>query len=508
MLLTKEKIKKLKPNKEEIIFSFIILCSLLLASNVAAIVFRESFKIIAWSSLFAVFLIFFRAGDTKNKQLFSVILYSIITYIMLVIFAYSMTLPIGFYVIIRAIIIFLCLCTSRYLPHGRTPGIFLIVYLLILMLLNNKLAISTQLLPHIYSQLLIGLIIGLLCTLLFLSGLPFITVPKTDIDKSTNLIKWAIRITISLNIAFLISSIFKVTNTAWICFAIITISQKTIGDSIQKAFRRIIGTIVGGIVGAILANFLFHPYPKTLSICYPLLFIAFLFINKSYAIFICIMTIIVAASFYFFSHNLSLNQFIISRILDTLLGILIGLAGEMFIFPTSIMPTIRKTIHELFYNLSQITKFIAHPDKEHKIKNLIQNQNSIMKEIKDEMNIIKYEPIIYISKRSSYVLKIHGRLKQIHSDIKGLGELNKISKDDLLICSQLTKTLNFMQTLSPKTPHIDDLEKAIKKLENLSNSKNISNKNQNLQKIIIDINKLLVLYKEAYLTPYWLPRFR
>ena len=65
-----------------------------------------------------------------------------------------------------------------------------------------------------------------------------------------------------------------------------------------------------------------------------------------------------------------------------------------------------------------------------------------------------------------------------------------------------------MQTLSPKDPHINDLEKAIKKLEKLSDSENISNKNQNLQKIIIDINKLLVLYKEAYLTPYWLPRLR
>ena len=74
--------------------------------------------------------------------------------------------------------------------------------------------------PDIYAELLIGLIIGLLCTILFLSCLPLITAQKTDIDKSTNLIKWAFRITVSLNIAFIASILFSVTNTAWICFAV------------------------------------------------------------------------------------------------------------------------------------------------------------------------------------------------------------------------------------------------------------------------------------------------
>ena len=145
MLLTKENIERIKPNKEEIIFSFTIMCSCLLASNIAAIIFRGDFEIIAWSTLFGIFLPFFRGGNTKNKQISSVILYSIITYIILVIFAYSMTLPIGLYVIIRAILIFLCLCTPRYLHHGRTPSIFLIVYLIIFMLLNKNLTYYRQL---------------------------------------------------------------------------------------------------------------------------------------------------------------------------------------------------------------------------------------------------------------------------------------------------------------------------------------------------------------------------
>ena len=506
MLLTKEKIKKLKPNKDEIFFSFTILCSCLLASNIAAIVFHGDFKLIAWASIFSVFLIFFRTGDTKNKQITTIIFYSIITYIMLTIFAYTMTLPVGLYVIIRTIIIFLCLCSSRYLPHDRTPSVFLIVYLIIFILLNKNLT-STAMLPHIYSELLIGLIIGLLCTILFLSDLPYLQTPNPPPKKSVSLIKWAFRITVCLNIAFIISELVNATNTAWICFAIITITQKTIGGSVQKAIRRIVGTIVGGIIGAIIANYLFDLYPSTLYICYPIIFISFLYLTRNYAICIGGLTIVIAASFYFFKYNLTLNQFIIARILDTLLGVVIGLSGEMFIFPNSIMPIIRKTIHELFYSLSQITKFIAHPDREHKIKNLTQKQDKIIAEIDEEINIIRYEPIIYISKRYSYIIKIYKRLKQIHSDIKNLGELKKLSKDDVNKCDQLTKTLNFMQTLSPKTPHIDDLEKVIKKLENLSNLENISKKNPNFQKIIIDTNKLLILYKKAYLTPYWLPRF-
>ena len=54
------------------------------------------------------------------------------------------------------------------------------------------------------------------------------------------------------------------------------------------------------------------------------------------------MTIVVAATFFFFARDITPNEFIISRIYDTLIGVFIGLLGEMIIFPSSILPQIRK----------------------------------------------------------------------------------------------------------------------------------------------------------------------
>ena len=69
--------------------------------------------------------------------------------------------------------------------------------------------------------------------------------------------------------------------------------------------------------------------------------------------------------------------------------------------------------------------------------------------------------------------------------------------------------MKFMQEISPKDPHIDDINIAINKLEKvINNKKTIGVKNQYIQQIIIDISKLLNLYKEACKTPYWIPSFK
>ena len=59
------------------------------------------------------------------------------------------------------------------------------------------------------------------------------------------------------------------------------------------------------------------------------------------------MTIVVATCF-FFARDITPNEFIISRIYDTLIGVFIGLLGEMIIFPSSILPQIAKQLMSYF----------------------------------------------------------------------------------------------------------------------------------------------------------------
>ena len=128
----------------------------------------------------------------------------------------------------------------------------------------------------VYSDLLIGITIGLLCTIFFLANFPYISVISAPKESNIKKGKHAFRLTICLNIAFIVSSYIATTNIVWICLAVLTVSSTTIGDSVQRAISRIAGTLIGGIIGAIIANNLFKIYPTSLYLCYPLIFISFI----------------------------------------------------------------------------------------------------------------------------------------------------------------------------------------------------------------------------------------
>jgi len=75
----------------------------------------------------------------------------------------------------------------------------------------------------------------------------------------------------------------------------------------------------------------------------------------------------------------------------------------VFIFPNSLLKTIRKDIQPILGQLSEISHLIAIKTNRSCINEKIQQGDLLFANLKDHMNIIKYEPIIHLSKRTAYL---------------------------------------------------------------------------------------------------------
>jgi len=188
------------------------------------------------------------------------------------------------------------LCSHRYLFGSRLPSIFLVVYILVFYLLNPH--VTFEQIPVLSMNVGIGLGLSYALICLFIAILPLSNIPGSLPDKDSYLIKQAIRLTIMLNIAFLISSFFKIAKSTWICFSILVLSEVNMGASFRKALHRFIGTVLGCILGTIFAHFLFQYYFYSLYLAFIILFFAYYFIARNYALGITLATICVTASFY------------------------------------------------------------------------------------------------------------------------------------------------------------------------------------------------------------------
>jgi len=130
----------------------------------------------------------------------------------------------------------------------------------------------------------------------------------------------------------------------WICYSVLATSQANTTKSIHKGIYRLIGTFAGATIGALLCKFIFEPYLKTMYLGYLIMLIGFPFIFVQYAIYITFSTTLIAASFYLIKTDITFYQFIIARIIDTIIGVGIGILGEIFIFPEKHSPYIKQIL--------------------------------------------------------------------------------------------------------------------------------------------------------------------
>ena len=119
-------------NKADLVLATIITLAVLCTFHAALYVFPHNFTLIIWAVIFSLFLTYYRVGVTKLQQICYISAYGILTLVILIISELSALFPNPLCDILRALIIFACLCSPRYLRGGRGISIILVVYVLIL----------------------------------------------------------------------------------------------------------------------------------------------------------------------------------------------------------------------------------------------------------------------------------------------------------------------------------------------------------------------------------------
>lgn len=139
----------------------------------------------------------------------------------------------------------------------------------------------------------------------------------------------AIKVVLALMIAFMVYRNLNLSFGYWIAItAVITIRTST-GASIKLARERLTGTVTGIIAAAVVAH-LFAPNSVFVLLLVPILifFAVYLFYyHYGYSIFFGTLIIMI---FLFYHANFSWT-FIYLRLVDTLLGILLGLFFKLWL---------------------------------------------------------------------------------------------------------------------------------------------------------------------------------
>lgn len=151
-----------------------------------------------------------------------------------------------------------------------------------------------------------------------------------NLSFSSLVFRHSLRITLTLLIGFVIGKFLPFQNVYWILLTIVVIMRPGYGLTKERTLNRFIGTVVGGFLGFLVLSF----GPSTLILGF--LTIVFLILGLSfnpsnYKIGTLFITLHVL--FIFAILNPTHNEIIIYRILDTLVGALLALFANHFLWP-------------------------------------------------------------------------------------------------------------------------------------------------------------------------------
>ncbi|MAQ40629.1 FUSC family protein [Mesonia oceanica] len=187
---------------------------------------------------------------------------------------------------------------------------------------------------------------------------------KENFSLSSTIFRHSLRLAILMMVGILIGHFFHVQNSYWILLTIVVIMRPNYGLTKERSKQRIIGTIVGGLLA--LGIVLLVKNPWVYIVCAVLsLILAFSMLQKNYvgaAIFITLMVVFVYALIQ--PNTIHVIQF---RVVDTVIGAILAILGNKFIFPSwehlEIENTIANVIEKNIAYLKEIDTYYHNKEK-------------------------------------------------------------------------------------------------------------------------------------------------
>jgi uncharacterized membrane protein YccC len=306
---------------------------------------------------------------------------------------------------------FLTYCLPRYIPGSNATGIFILVFMIIAHSLpgSNLAAVWPCM-----EAILLGTFIVFFMNLLF--DRDKTPLPAIPLDQSVYLIQRAVRIAVMIAVVFLVCHFFKIQNASWVALTVIVIDQNTLGASAKKASQRLLGTVFGVVGGILLGHFLFAPYPISRWSALLIVFLMFLFVRANYAICMFFGTVLLANIFYLLSGSSDIVHYMVSRLVDIFIGIIIGVTFQMLLFPRTLLVCLRESYIRFWGDIEMVISLTTADQRQQPLTKLDQDLKNIEQNLKD----FRYEPISFLFKRYHLSVSLIPLIKSFLTALKSV----------------------------------------------------------------------------------------
>ncbi len=173
--------------------------------------------------------------------------------------------------------------------------------------------------------------------------LPLLPALKSYLSLKSAALRNAARISVMLSIASLMGSALHLPKPYWIMMTVMFVTQNGYGATRVRIVHRAAGTLAGLVIAGITLHF--HvPLGFTLTAMLLITLVSYLIIRKSYGWAMVGFTITAVYSL----QLLTLNgeEFIIARLIDTLIGCLIAFGGMVWLWPQWQSGLLRQNAHD------------------------------------------------------------------------------------------------------------------------------------------------------------------
>lgn len=156
------------------------------------------------------------------------------------------------------------------------------------------------------------------------------TVLLGEFKVSSPVFRHALRAAFAITAAIAVTRLLNLSHSVWVPISVMVVMRPSLGGTLHISWKRLLGTAIGASTGIFIA-FLHLPVPAIIAMALLLFFFIFYFKGQNYIVFTAILTAdLVLILGTIFSHTWQGGA---ERMLDTFLGISIGLIASFLIWP-------------------------------------------------------------------------------------------------------------------------------------------------------------------------------
>ena len=168
-----------------------------------------------------------------------------------------------------------------------------------------------------------------------------------EFKLSSPVFRHSFRAAIAITLAIAAARGLALSHSVWIPISVMVVMRPSLGGTIQISWKRFIGTVTGALTSVVLIYQ--HPSIITVFIVVSLsAFITLYYKGRNYMVFTAALTVsVVLILGTLFSHTWQGGM---ERVLDTFLGISIGLGASFLIWPNFARKNLRREMGELIHS--------------------------------------------------------------------------------------------------------------------------------------------------------------